>query len=51
MSRKQIKQQVKQLKAELRYANKTTNIRLLKLTALMLILLLLAAVVYGRIQF
>ena len=42
---------MKQLKAELKHDYKKTNIRLLKMTAVMLILLFVAAVVYGRIQF
>lgn len=50
MNRKQTKQQIRQLKAQLRYDSNKTNIRLLKLTALMLILLFLAAVIHGRIQ-
>ena len=57
MNVKQDKERVKQLKAELKEAKKsyirnlsTSNMRLLKLTAVMLILAFVAAVIHGRVQ-
>lgn len=50
MSRTEIKQQIKQLKNEMDSVNKATDVRLLKLTVLFLALVLIAAVVYGKIQ-
>jgi len=50
MNRKQIQKQIKDLKGRLGAANRSINARLLKLTLIMVILLLAAAVIYGRIQ-
>jgi hypothetical protein len=57
MSVKQDKERVQQLKIELKAAKKnyirnlsSNNMRLLKLTAVMLILAFAAAVIHGRVQ-
>lgn len=51
MNRQQIKTQIKDLKGQLRAAQSATNTRLLKMTLIMLILLLAALTIYGKIQF
>ena len=43
------KDQIRQLKQQLRAANRSTNARLLKLTLVMLLLAVIAALLYGRI--
>lgn len=57
MSGKQDKQQVEQLKSELKFAENSyasrardRELRLLKLTLIMVILALIAGFIYGRIQ-
>ncbi len=57
MSVQQDKERVKQLKTELKEAKKSyirnrsaSNMRLLKLTAVMLVLAFVAAVIHGRVQ-
>jgi hypothetical protein len=57
MNVQQDKERVKQLKTELKAAKKsyirnlsTSNMRLLKLTAVMLVLAFVAAVIHGRVQ-
>jgi uncharacterized membrane protein len=49
MSRRQTTSQIKQLKEELKAANRTTDARLLKLVLIMVILAAVAAFIYGRI--
>jgi len=51
MNRRQIKAQIRQLKGQLKAAERSTNARLLKLTLIMLILLLAVFTIYGKIQF
>ncbi len=51
MNKRQIKTQVRQLKGQLKAAERKTNTRLLKLTLIMLILLLAMFTIYGKIQF
>jgi hypothetical protein len=50
MSIRQTKQQIGQLKEELKATRRTNDSRLLKLAFVMLILALVAAFMYGRIQ-
>ena len=50
MSTKQIKAQIAQLKGQLKAQKKTSDRRLVKLTLIMVILLVFAALLYGRIQ-
>ncbi|HUT29533.1 MAG TPA: hypothetical protein VMX13_07065 [Sedimentisphaerales bacterium] len=57
MSMVQEKQQIQQLKSELKFAEKThesrvrdRDFRLLKLTLIMVILAAIAGLIYGRIQ-
>lgn len=50
MSRKEQKYKIKNLKEELKAANKANDFRLVKLTLLMIVLAVIAAFVYGRIQ-
>ena len=45
-----VKIQIKQMKKDLRTASQTNDFRLLKLVLVMIVLLLVAAFVYGRIQ-
>ncbi len=51
MSRKEITQQIRQLKKQLRADNRASDIRLVKLAVIMVILALIAAAMYGRIPF
>ena len=50
MSRKKKKVQIKQLQKDLKTAYRATDYRLLRLTLVMLILVIVAAYIYGRIQ-
>jgi hypothetical protein len=50
MSTRQIKNQMKQLREELKAANRSHDGRLLKLAFVMIILAVIAAFMYGRIQ-
>ena len=50
MSIKADKEQLKQLKMSLRAANRKNDYRLLRLALVMLILVLIAAYLYGKIQ-
>ena len=50
MSRKRKKEQIKQLKTELRAAYQASNYRLLKLALLMAVLAIIAAYMYGHIH-
>ena len=57
MSTKQDKQQIQQLKSELKFAEQThasrlrdRDLRLLKLAMIMVILAMIAGFIYGRIQ-
>jgi cytochrome c-type biogenesis protein CcmH/NrfG len=51
MSRKEITRQIRQFKKQLRADNRASDIRLVKLAVIMVILALIAAMMYGRIQF
>ena len=51
MNRKQIQTQIKDLKGQIKIANRATNARLIQLTLVMLVLLLAVAIIYGKIQF
>ena len=50
MNRKQIQTQIKDLKGQIKAANRTTNAKLIQLTLVMLLLLLAVAIIYGKIQ-
>lgn len=50
MSRKRTTVQIKQLKDELKAANRAMDARLLKLVLIMVILAAVAAFIYGRIS-
>jgi hypothetical protein len=50
MNRKQTKNQISQLKGQLTATNRASNMRLLKMALVMVILAVIAAVMYGRIQ-
>ena len=50
MSVKEAKYQIKQLKDQLKATNKANDFRLVKLALVMVILAVIAAFVYGRIQ-
>ena len=50
MNRKQAKIQIKQMKKDLKAVSQANDSRLLKLVLVMIMLLLVAAFVYGRIQ-
>jgi len=50
MSRKEIKNQMGQLKQQLKSDNQVIDVRLLKLALIMVILAIVAAFVHGRIQ-
>ena len=50
MSRKRKKEQIKQLKTELKTAYQASNYRLIKLALLMAVLAIIAAYMYGRIH-
>ena len=49
MSRKQTKEQIAQLKQQLKATNRASDARLLKLALVMALLALIAAVIYGKI--
>jgi len=49
MGRRETTVQIKQLKEELKAANRATDARLLKLVLIMVILAAVAAFIYGRI--
>jgi hypothetical protein len=49
MNRSQTKAQIRQLKYQLRAANRATNARLLKLAVVMALLAAIAALLYGPI--
>ena len=50
MNRKKAKGKIKELTAELKVANRASDARLLKLALVMVILAVVAAFIYGRIQ-
>lgn len=50
MSRREDKEQIKQLKLHLRTANRTTDHRLLRLALVMMILALIAAYIHDKIH-
>ena len=50
MSRKKVKSEIKRLKSELKLVNRATDIRLIKLSLLMLILVIIVAFMTGKIQ-
>ena len=50
MNKKQVKTEIKVLKTNLKAANQASNTRLLKLALIMVILAIVAAFIYGRIQ-
>ena len=50
MSRKRKKEQIKQLKTELKTTYQASNCRLLKLALLMAVLAIIAAYMYGHIH-
>ena len=50
MSRRQRKKEIEQLKDQLKATNRENDFRLLKMTLVMVILAVIAAFMYGRIQ-
>jgi len=50
MNRKEARTQIKELKKELKAVNRADDARLLKLALVMVILVIVAAFIYGRIQ-
>jgi hypothetical protein len=49
-ARKQTKREIGELKDQLKAVNRKSDARLLKMTLLMVILAMLAALMYGRLQ-
>jgi len=50
MNRKKTKNKIKELKNELKAANRASNVRIFKLALVMVILAIAAAFIYGLIQ-